>query len=70
MLIGGDVIAAEYNGRGPTAGTLEVDAYDAIAGVISGTISFDAEALTDFRPYRASARFASGESRASVRRGR
>jgi hypothetical protein len=66
VLIGGDAVSAEYGGQGPTAGTLEVDTYDARSGVMSGTIEFDAEAVTDFRPYGPSARFENGRFRARL----
>jgi hypothetical protein len=66
VLIGGDAVSAEYGGQGPTAGTLEVDTYDARSGVMSGTIEFDAEAMTDFRPYGPSARFENGRFRARL----
>jgi hypothetical protein len=58
VLTGGDVVSAVYNGHGPAAGALEVDAYDATVGLISGTVTFDAEVGTEFRPYGPSARFA------------
>jgi hypothetical protein len=70
VLVGGDAVSAEYSGHGPTAGTIEVDTYDATTGLISGSLMFDAEATSAFRPYGPSARFAGGRFRAHVRRGR
>lgn len=68
VLTGGDVVSAQYNGRSPTAGTLAVELYNAATGLITGTVAFDADARTEFRPYGPEARFASGRFRASVRR--
>jgi hypothetical protein len=68
VLVGGDVVSAEYNGHSQTAGTLQVELYSATDEVISGTVAFDAEAGTPVQPYGPSARFTSGHFRARVRR--
>jgi hypothetical protein len=69
VLIGGDAVSAEYGGQSPTAGTVEVDTYDATTGLIDGRLVFDAEAMTDVQPYGPSARFAGGQFRARVGQG-
>ncbi len=67
VLIGGDVVEAEYIGRGPNAGTLVVDTYKTTAGSISGTLTFDAAAVRGSQRYGATASFTNGQFRASVR---
>ena len=69
VLLGGDAVSAEYSGQSPTAGTVEVDTYDATTGLMSGRLVFDAEAVTDVQPYGPSARFASGQFRARLGQG-
>jgi hypothetical protein len=69
VLLGGDAVSAEYSGQSPTAGTVEVDTYDATTGLVSGSLAFDAEAVTNFQPYGPSARFGGGRFRARVDRG-
>jgi hypothetical protein len=68
VLVGGDVVSAQYAGQSPTAGTLTVDSYDPAAGVITGTVLFAAVAVTQFRPYGPAARFEGGRFRVHVRR--
>jgi hypothetical protein len=68
VLVGGDVVSAQYAGQSPTAGTLTVDSYDAAAGLITGTVLFDAVAVTQFHPYGPAARFEGGRFRANLRR--
>jgi hypothetical protein len=68
VVVGGDQVWAEYLGRGPTAGTLVVQSYDEASGVITGSVSFEATAALDYRPYGAVARFEAGQFRGSVHR--
>jgi hypothetical protein len=68
VLTGGDVVEAQYNGHSPTAGTLEVSSYEAATGLITGTVAFDADAMSQFQPYGPAARFDGGRFRANVRR--
>jgi hypothetical protein len=68
-LVGGDGIVSEYGGQGPTVGTVEIDSYDAVTGVITGAASFVADVAPryEYRPHGSTARFTMGRFRACVR---
>jgi hypothetical protein len=68
VVLGGDQVWAEYLGRSPTAGTLVVESYDEASGLITGSVSFEAAASLDYRPYGAAARFEAGHFRGNVHR--
>jgi hypothetical protein len=68
VLTGGDVVSAGYTGQSPAAGALVVDSYDPATELITGTVSFTAVAVSEYRPYGSSAQFDSGRFRASARR--
>ena len=67
VLTGGDVVSASYNGRSPIAGTLMVQSYDAVSGLITGTVAFEASSSSELQPYGAAPRFQDGRFRATVR---
>jgi hypothetical protein len=67
LTVGGDQVWAEYLGRSPAAGTLVVESYDEASGLITGSVSFEAAAALDYRPYGAAARFEAGRFLGSVR---
>ena len=68
VVVGGDQIWAEYLGQSPTAGTVVVESYDEASGSITGSVSFEAAAALDYRPYGGAARFEAGRFRISVGR--
>jgi hypothetical protein len=60
IIVGGDVVAGEYAGQSPAAGTLTVAAYDPTSGAMRGSVQFDAVAASEIRPYGPAARFEDG----------
>jgi hypothetical protein len=68
VLVGGDVIAAHYTGLLPDAGTLKVDTYDSVKGVVTGTVTFEARTSGEYQPYGSRGQFSAGRFEASLRR--
>jgi hypothetical protein len=69
-LVGGDVIATLYVGRGPVAGTLDVVRAEGVGQEIVGLVRFTAEHSYGDATYGPSASFESGQYRTLLLSGR
>jgi hypothetical protein len=66
ITVGGDVVAASYTGLSPDAGMLKVDTYDAVKGVVTGTVTFEARTSGEYQPYGSRGQLSAGRFVASL----
>jgi hypothetical protein len=66
VLVGGDQVVASYTGVSPDAGTLKVDTYDPVKGVVKGSVTFEAVSSGNDQPYGPRGQFSDGRFEATL----
>ena len=68
QLIGGDVVNFVYQTTSSATGSVTLNTYNGVGGLVDGTFAFEAQTTSPSADYGPQARFEAGEFRAVVRR--